>query len=130
MTAHAPGRATPATRPALVLETIRRALVGLLIAGALAGCGREDTTAAGGLTPEEFTDVIVELREAEREALEADSTAEVFARRKAEILERYDTSEEEIRAFLADPALDLPMLTELWDEISTRLRRPVPADSL
>ncbi|HUG41553.1 MAG TPA: hypothetical protein VMM12_13780 [Longimicrobiales bacterium] len=121
---------TATTAVRVALRRRRRAVLGLLIAATFAGCEREDATASGRLTPEAFADVIVELREAERDALETDSAMEVFARRKAEILERHRTSEEEIRAFVADPRHDVRMLADVWEEISNRLRRPVPEDTL
>ena len=87
-------------------------------------CGRGEATGADtGLTSEEFVEVIVELREAERAVMEEDSAQEMFVRRKTEILERHGTSEEEIRAFVAAAARDLPRLEAVWEEISGRLRR-------
>lgn len=107
-------------------------LAAVLLAVAVQGCGRGEATGAGtGLTSEEFVEVIVELREAERAVMQEDSAQEIFARRKAEILERHATSEEEIRAFVATASQDLPKLEAVWEEISSRLRRagdaePVP----
>lgn len=96
----------------------------LLAAAAALGCGRGEATGAEtGLTSEEFVEVIVELREAERAVLEEDSAQEMFVRRKTEILERHGTSEEEIRAFVAAASRDLPRLEAVWEEISSRLRR-------
>jgi hypothetical protein len=118
--------------PAHCRRRPRRALLALGAALLLpVGCGDDDATAtAAALTSEEFIEVIVELREAEREALETDSAAEVFARRKAEILERHRTSEDEIRAFAEAATRDLQGFTTTWEEISNRLRRPVAPDSL
>ena len=95
------------------------------------GCGDDDATASAvALTSEEFIEVIVELREAEREALETDSAAEVFARRKSEILAQHQTSEEELRAFAEAATRDLQGFAAIWEDISNRLRRPVVPDSL
>lgn len=104
----------------------------VLLAVAVQGCGRGEATGAEtGLTADEFVEVIVELREAERAVMQEDSAQELFVRRKAEILERHGTSEEEIRAFVATASQDLPKLEAVWEEISSRLRRagdaePVP----
>ncbi|HUE77198.1 MAG TPA: hypothetical protein VMM83_04585 [Longimicrobiales bacterium] len=103
-----------------------RALATALLSIGLVACERSDTDVTA-LTPETFADVIVELREAEREALETDSAVQVYARRKAEILERHGTSEQELRRFVELSSRDLPLLDELWEDISQRLRRPMDA---
>lgn len=95
------------------------------------GCGRGEATGADtGLTSEEFVEVVVELREAELAVMEEDSAQEMFVRRKAEILERHGTSEEEIRAFVATASRDLPGLEAVWEEISGRLRRAGEPDAI
>lgn len=137
---HAP---TPAPAPARPCRPDRRgrrrgaplAVPGLLallaVVTGLAGCQRgEPTGSTTGLTPEEFIAVIVELREAERAAVETDSAAEVYARSREEILTRHGTSEAEIRAFIETASRDIPAFTEMWEDISTRLRRPVADDTL
>ena len=102
----------------------------VLAAGALACDGGEAAVAETGLTSEEFVEVMVALREAERAVMQEDSAQELFVRRKAEILERHGTTEEEIRAFVTAAARDLPRLEAIWDEISSRLRRPGEPDAL
>lgn len=106
-------------------------LAALLAVLATLGCGRGEATGADtGLTSQEFVEVIVELREAERAVMEEDSAQEMFVRRKAEILERHGTSEEEIRAFVAAASRDLPRLEGVWEEISGRLRRAGEPDAV
>lgn len=103
-----------------------RALATALLSIGLVACDGSDTDVTA-LTPETFADVIVELREAEWEALETDSAVQVYARRKAEILEHHGTSEQELRRFVELSSRDLPLLDELWEDISQRLRRPMDA---
>ena len=103
----------------------------VLLVIAVQGCGRGEATGAEtGLTSEEFVEVMVELREAERAVMQEDSAQERFVRRKAEILERHGTSEEEIRAYVATAAQDLPKLEAVWEEISSRLRRAGDPDAV
>lgn len=103
-----------------------RGLTAVLLGVSLVACDGRDADRA--LTPEAFADVIVELREAEREALKTDSAVAVYGRRKAEILERHGTTEEELRRFVEVSSRDLPLLDELWEDISLRLRQPADTE--
>lgn len=93
-------------------------------------CGQGESTAAPGLTVETFAEVVIALREAERGLAESDSAGTIFAERKAQILARYDTSEEELRTFLVDHGADLETLRQAWDSISERLKHVPAADSI
>jgi hypothetical protein len=75
-----------------------------------------------GLTPEEFISIVVELRRAERELEEADSAAERFEARRAEILAEHEATEEDVRNFAARRGGDLDLMNALWDTINQRLR--------
>lgn len=107
---------------------LRAVLVGLLLA-VLSGCDREAGPEDAGLGVERFTDVVVELRQAERDLVASDSPEGAFDRRKSEILAEHDVTEEELREFLrsrTDPAV----LERLWDTVNVRLRgAPVDGDS-
>lgn len=104
--------------------------VPLLAVLLLTACRGGDTTASASvLTDDDFIEVMVELREAERAVEAADSAAELFATRKAGILEQHGTTEDEIRAYVQAASRDLRALDETWNEISERLRRPVRSDS-
>ncbi len=92
-------------------------------------CGEPEPTVQAGLTAEEFVEVVVALREAEREVASEEDATVLFEERKAEILSRYDTTDEELRAFLADHGRDLAALSETWDSIAERLKHEAPMDS-
>ncbi|MFP4622787.1 MAG: hypothetical protein ACLFRX_01280 [Gemmatimonadota bacterium] len=98
-------------------------LVLLALMAALPGCEAGGTAdPEEGLSREEFVEVVVALREAERD-LPSDSTApERFAEVKAEILAEHDVTEVELRAFLEGQDEDLARLQELWDTINRRLK--------
>ena len=112
------------------VPVVARAMAALLFVTLSACEGGDTATSETGLTEDEFIAVIVELREAERAVMEEDSAQQLFAARKTEILERHQTSEEEIRAFVQTSTRDLQALSDMWEEISVRLRRAPPGDSL
>lgn len=112
----------------------RQRPVALLILGlALAtvpslACENTGSTAEPGLTTEDFVAIVVALREAERELVLEDSAVVLFAERKAEILSRHGTTEEELRAFLQEFGKDPDALQQSWDSIADRLKHVPPAD--
>lgn len=106
----------------------RLARLGTLLLAGVVACDGGGEPAAPALGEQEFEDVMVELRLAEREAAATDSPRVEFERRKQEVLERHGTSEEEIREFAREAARDLERLTAIWDRISARLRRPAGPD--
>jgi hypothetical protein len=93
---------------------------------AVAGCGeREPTGGDRALTPAEFIEVIVALREAEWEVEKdvAPADAEVeFDRRKAEILARHGVTAEGVRAFIDRHHGRPGLMASVWDSIANRLR--------
>lgn len=110
---------------------VARAAGGVLIALAmlLAGCGGGGSPKAQeGLTPAEFVDIVVALREAEREMEPGDTAGPSFEDRKREILAAHDATEAEVRAFVERHASDYDLLTTAWDSITQRLRY-VPSQS-
>ena len=114
------GRRTgPAAR--LARRLAAGALVGLLIAAgcdAGSGGGAAEEGAVDGLTRDEFVEVVVELREAEREAQEQDSTDSWFRDRKEEILEERGVTETQLRDYLLAHGEDMALLEALWDSIN------------
>ena len=100
----------------------RRRLHGAALAGAcallLGGCSASEEAPA--LSEEDFVGAYAELRRAEASA---DGAAE-FEQLKAEILARYDTSEEELMAFVASREGDPGAMAEVWDSVQARLQRP------
>ena len=112
----------------------------ILLLAASASCGGEEASGEPvepveaaepvDLTSEEFVEVMVELRETERALADEDSAQQRFTERKAEILERYRTNEEELQAFVRASSRDLQGVAEIWEEISARLRRPSVSDSV
>lgn len=101
--------------------------VTILAVSVFTACGG-DRPAPIDLDSETFVQVMVELREAEREVMETDSAAAEYARRKADILDRHETSEEEIREFVRFASRELPRLNAIWDTIAQRLRYAQPSD--
>jgi hypothetical protein len=103
----------------------RRWLVGALLSLLFVGCdGLAPTSRDGGLTKAQFVDVIVALREAEREIIQevaGDSAHIEFAQRKDEILERHGVSEEDLRQFVARHRDRPALVTDAWDQIAQRL---------
>jgi hypothetical protein len=101
----------------------------LAVLAGLAGCrdaaGTDD--ASSRLSPDDFMTVLVEIREAEREVeADGDSAQSRFEARKAEILERHGTTEEELRGFVRRRGEDVEYLSELWDTLNQRLRYVPP----
>ncbi len=96
----------------------------------LGGCAGESADAPA-LSSEQFIDVIVSLREAEREVADEDSAAALFEERKRVILERHGATEDQLRAFIVRHRGELPVLQAAWDTITERLKyaRPVPKRS-
>lgn len=117
-------------------ETKRRARPGrpgrvaaatLLVVVVLSACGERDPTAQPR-TPsrQEFVEVVVALREAERavrDASDPDSAAAAFEERKEEILERYGTTDAALRRFVERLHARPAVMAEVWDTIAQRLRR-------
>ena len=86
----------------------------------------EAAAPASTLEPEEFIEIVVELREAEREVESADSTGVAFARRRSEILARRSATEEDLREFVAVHHGDFDLMDRVWETINQRLKRPRP----
>jgi hypothetical protein len=113
---------------------VRLLLVALLVLHLpLVGCGdREPTGRDTALTPAEFIEIIVALREAERELEEADpdSAAKEFARRRTEILDDYGATEDNVRAFIELNHGRPGLMSIVWDSIAQRLRTDSGGDTL
>lgn len=94
------------------------------------GCGRDSNE----ISKETFIDVVVALRETERElrrdSLPEDSAVALFEIRKAGILEEHRTNEDQVRAFVNRTYADLELQTEVWETISERLKYLPPGDSV
>jgi hypothetical protein len=103
----------------------RRWVVGALLPLVLVGCDAlAPTSRDGGLTKAQFVDVIVALREAEREIIQdvtSDSAHVAFAERRDEILQRHGVSEEDLRQFVARHRDRPALVTDAWDQIAQRL---------
>lgn len=97
-----------------------------LVASLLIGCGGGGEAAAppDSLAPEAFIEIMVELREAEREVGTGDSAAASFARRRSAILERHSATEADIREFVAVHHGDFDVMSRVWEKINQRLKRP------
>lgn len=106
------------------------AALAVVLAGGSSGCAGEPTTEeVGALTPDAFVDVIVALREAEREAVVEDSAHLVFQARKEEILAEHGVTEEDVRDFVRLHEGDFALMDRLWDTIAQRLKYvPEPDD--
>lgn len=105
--------------------TWRRWAMTALLPLALTGCGGEPAAPGQPLAPGEFVDIIVALRQAEREVeLEAhpDSLELEFERRKLEILDRHNATEEQVRAFMESNRDRPAVIAAAWDSIAQRLR--------
>jgi hypothetical protein len=100
-------------------------LIALALVLGLGACEREPTGGDRALTPAEFIEVIVALREAELEVereVHPDSVEVEFARRRDEIFERYGVGPEGVRAFV-ERYHDRPgVMSSVWDSIAHRLR--------
>lgn len=101
----------------------RTLILALLLPALLAGCdlGRASRSEAP-LTPDEFVEIIVAVREAEREVAQEDSAGQRFEERKQEILEHHGTNEAELQRFLAANRENIALLQTVWDTITERLR--------
>lgn len=93
----------------------------LILSAVLAGCSGDPSGSPEPLTPAEFVEIVVEIREAEREVAAEDSAARLFDDRRREILDRHGTTEAELRAFVAANAENLALLEQVWDTINARL---------
>jgi len=103
------------------------AAAAVLVVIALAACrdaGPRQRRAA--LTPVEFVEVVVEIRQAERESLAADSAAAAFDRQKTQILARHGTTEDELREFVRVHSGDFGLMSAVWDSITQRLKYVPP----
>jgi hypothetical protein len=100
-------------------------LTALALVLGVGACEREPTGGDRALTPAEFIEVIVALREAELEVereVHPDSVEVEFARRRDEIFERYGVGPEGVRAFV-ERYHDRPgVMSSVWDSIAHRLR--------
>jgi hypothetical protein len=100
-------------------------VVGALLSLLLVGCDAlAPTSRDGGLNKAQFVDVIVALREAEREIIQevtSDSAHIEFAQRKDEILRRHGVSEEDLHQFVARHRDRPALVTDAWDQIAQRL---------
>ena len=96
------------------------AILGLLLAPACA------SDPADTLDEQTFIDVIVELREADREvradSLPEDSAVAAFEARRDSILDHYGVTPDQLRRFAERGVADLERMTEIWDTISQRLK--------
>jgi hypothetical protein len=103
----------------------RRWLAAALLPLILVGCDALAPPARDGrLTTAQFVDVIVALREAEREIAQevtGDSADTVFAERRDEILERHGVSEGDVRQFVTRHRDRPAIMTDTWDQIAQRL---------
>lgn len=93
----------------------------LTLAAAVAGCGGPSASAESPLTPAEFVEIVVEIREAERDVAAEDSAAQLFDDRMREILDRHGRTQAELRSFLTANAGNLALLEQVWDTINARL---------
>jgi hypothetical protein len=91
----------------------------------IVGCDALDPTARdGAVTRAGFIEVIVALREAERELVRdesSDSAHIEFAQRKEDILQRHGVSEDDLRQFVTRHRDRPSVMTEVWDQIAQRL---------
>jgi hypothetical protein len=100
-------------------------LAAALFPMAMVGCEALGPTARdGGVTRAAFIEVIVALREAERELVldeSSDSAHIEFAHRKEDILQRHGVSEDDLRQFVTRHRDRPAVMTEVWDQIAQRL---------
>jgi hypothetical protein len=103
----------------------RRWLAAALFPLVVVGCDALDPTARdGGVTKERFIEVIVALREAERELVldeSSDSAHIEFAQRKEDIFQRKGVSEYDLRQFVTRHRDRPAVMTDVWDQIAQRL---------
>lgn len=104
----------------------RSGLAGLLLMASLLAPGACERGSGDReqLSREEFVATYVELRRAE---IDAASPAD-FQERKAAIMERYETSGEELLAFIEAHSDDVAYLAALWDSVQARLEEQAAAD--
>lgn len=98
----------------------------LTLTAGIAACGGPAASAESPLTPAEFVEVVVEIREAEREVAGEDSASQLFKERRQEVLDRHATTEAELREFLDANARNLTLLEQVWDTINARLATTPP----
>jgi hypothetical protein len=99
-----------------------------LVPFALWGCG-EPAAPDRTLAPGEFVDIIVALRQAEQDSnreAHPDSVEIEFERKKLEILERHNATEEQVRGFMEGYRHKPKVIATAWDSIAHRLRMVPP----
>ena len=119
-----PRHARAAARLPVLLPPVLTSLLASLLIGC--GGGGEAASPPDSLDPEEFIEIMVELREAEREVGTGDSAAVWFARRRSEILARHSATETDLRQFVAVHHGDFDVMSRVWETINQRLKQPRP----
>jgi hypothetical protein len=110
-----------------LMATPRRWTMTALLPLALSGCGAEPAAPGQALAPEKFVEIVVALRQAEREVereAHPDSLEAEFERRKGEILDLHSATEEQVRAFMESHRDRPAVMAAAWDSIAQRLRPP------
>lgn len=109
----------PARTPALRRTTM---LLLVLLSLSSAGCGAAHPARekAGGLATEEFIEIYIALR---RAAVEAGDSLALFEVRRAEILDRYGASGQDLLDYVELRSVDLKAMSAVWDTIYHRLSR-------
>lgn len=96
------------------------------------GCNAVDPTSRDAeLTRDQFVDVIVALREAEREVVQeapADSLQPRFIQRREEILAEHGVTADDLREFVARHQGRPSVMAGVWERIAERLGA-TPSDS-
>lgn len=113
------------TRPLAQRNPAARWLTAALLPLALGGCDAlTPDTRDPGVTPDQFVDVVVALRQAEQEVggeADADSVQMEFTRRRDLILEEHGVTADEIRAFVLRHQDRPALLAEAWERVAERL---------
>lgn len=112
---------TPALRRTPVLCRTLVLLLALLSLSS-AGCGAAHPAkdSAGGLATEKFIEIYIALRHA---AVEAGDSLALFEVRRAEILDRYGITGQDLVDYVERRSVDLTAMGTVWDTIYHRLSR-------
>jgi hypothetical protein len=106
--------------------TLSLAISALGVVMVLDGCDRQQPTEGRtALTPAEFIDAIVALRQAEREverSVDPDSLAVEFARRREAILEEQGVTASQLHDFVERHHRRPGVMAGVWDSVTQRLR--------